>query len=97
MVQGMLDLAHTNEGGRVFENLFELGFTVISANVTPHPELGIGEWTDEEIKRAITQGFSRDGREHLPAMAYRYYATINDEDLDAIVLYLRSLPPLPAD
>jgi mono/diheme cytochrome c family protein len=97
MVQGILDLARTNEGGRVFENLFELDFTVISANVTPHPELGIGEWTDEEIKRAITQGISRDGREHLPAMAYPYYATINDEDLDAIVLYLRSLPPLPAD
>lgn len=97
MVEGMHDFARTNEGGRVFENLFDLGFTVISANVSPHQELGIGTWTDEEIKRAITQGISRDGREHLPAMAYPYYATITDEDLDAIIVYLRSLPPMPAD
>ncbi len=97
MVQGVHDFTRTNEGGRVFENLFDLGFTVISANVTPHPELGIGAWTDEEIKTAITQGISRDGREHLPAMAYRYYATLSDEDLDAIIVYLRSVPPSPAD
>ncbi|TDJ47462.1 MAG: c-type cytochrome [Gammaproteobacteria bacterium] len=97
MVEGMHDFTRTNEGGRVFENIFDLGFTVISANVSPHPELGIGTWTDEEIKRAITQGISRDGREHLPAMAYPYYATITDEDLDAIIVYLRSLPPMPAD
>ncbi len=97
MVQGMHDFTRTNEGGRVFENLFELGFTVISANVSPHPELGIGAWTDEEIKTAITQGISRDGREHLPAMAYPYYATMTDGDLDAIIVYLRSVPPMPAD
>ncbi len=97
MVQGVHDFTRTNEGGRVFENLFDLGFTVISANVTPHPELGIGAWTDEEIKTAITQGISRDGREHLPAMAYPYYATMTDGDLDAIIVYLRSVPPSPAD
>ncbi len=97
MVQGMHDFERTNEGGRIFPNLFGLGHTVISRNITPHPELGIGTWTDDEIKRAITQGVSRDGREHLPGMAYPYYATISDEDLDAIIVYLRSLPPMPAN
>ncbi|MEE8248708.1 MAG: c-type cytochrome, partial [Gammaproteobacteria bacterium] len=97
MIQGGLDLNRTNEGGRVFENIFELGFTVISANVTPHTALGIGAWSDEEIKTAITRGVSRDGREHLPAMAYPYYATMTDGDLDAIIVYLRSVPPMPAD
>ncbi len=28
-------------------------------------------------------------------MAFAWYAGIRDEDLDAIVAYLRSLPPLP--
>jgi mono/diheme cytochrome c family protein len=97
MVEGMHDFTRTNEGGRMFADLFGLGHTVISRNVTPHPDLGIGTWTDAEIKRAITQGISRDGREHLPGMAYPYYASINDEDLDAIIVYLRSLPPMPAN
>jgi mono/diheme cytochrome c family protein len=95
MVEGRHDFTRTNAGGRVFPNLFELGGAVVSRNITPHPEIGIGTWTDAEIKRAITQGISRDGREHLPGMAYPYYATMTDEDLDAIILYLRSVPPSP--
>ena len=35
------------------------------------------------------------GRKHLIGMAYPYYATMKDEDLDAIVTYLRSVPPSP--
>lgn len=97
MVEGMHDFSRTNEGGRVFENLFGLGGVALSRNITPHPDLGIGEWTDDEIERAITQGISRDGREHVVGMAYSYYASISDEDLDAIVTYLRSVPSSPAD
>ena len=96
MVDGMHDFSRKNEGGRVFENLFGLGGVAVSRNITPHPLLGIGEWTDEEIKRAITQGISRDGREHVIGMGYSYYATMTDEDLDALVTYLRSVPPSPA-
>ncbi len=29
----------------------------------------------------------------LPPMGYAYYANMTDEDLDAIIAYLRSLPP----
>ena len=96
MVEGQLDFTRTNAGGRVLPEVFGLD-TALTRNITPHPELGIGDWTDDEIKRAITQGVSRDGREHLVAMAYSYYATITDEDLDAIIFYLRSVPPSPAD
>ena len=97
MVEGRHDFTRTNEGGRVFPNLFDLGHTVVSRNITPHPELGIGEWTDDELKRAITQGISRDGREHLAGMGYPYYASMTDEDLDSIIVYLRSVPPSPAN
>lgn len=97
MVEGRHDFTRTNEGGRIFENLFGLGYTLVAPNITPHPELGIGDWTNDEIKRAITQGISRDGRQHLAGMAYPYYATMIDEDLDAIIVYLRSVPPSPTD
>lgn len=69
--------------------------TSVSRNITPHPEDGLGAWSDEEIKRAITTGVSRDGTRLMPPMAFHYYANISDADLDAIIAYLRSIPPLP--
>jgi mono/diheme cytochrome c family protein len=89
-----LDFSRTNVGGRVFNNIYGLGFTAVSMNITPHPVAGIGEWTDGEIKRAITRGIGRNGRELAKVMAFPFYAKISEEDLDAIITYLRSLPPL---
>lgn len=66
----------------------------ISRNITSHPEAGIGRWTDAEIKRAITQGISRDGRQLKPPMGFLWYAGLTDTDLDAIVAWLRTLPAL---
>ena len=34
---------------------------VHSANITPHPEAGIGKWTEEQFGRALTQGLRPDG------------------------------------
>jgi mono/diheme cytochrome c family protein len=67
----------------------------ITANITSHPTAGIGAWTDAEIKRAITQGISRDGRKLKPPMAYGYYAGLTEADLDDIIAYLRTVPTLP--
>ena len=64
----------------------------VSRNITSSKEKGIGGWTDEEIKRAITQGISRDGSKLKPPMGYHYYSTVSTDDLDAIVAYLRTLP-----
>jgi mono/diheme cytochrome c family protein len=64
----------------------------VSRNITSGKEKGIGRWTDDEIKRAITQGISRDGSPLKPPMGYHYYATVAADDLDAIVAYLRTLP-----
>jgi mono/diheme cytochrome c family protein len=83
-------------GGNVYMNPFNLGWTAVSANITPHMTDGIGAWTDEEIKRAITDGVSRNGRQLLPFMPFGLYENIREEDLDAMVAYLRSLPPLTA-
>jgi hypothetical protein len=55
---------------------------------------GLGGWTDDQIKRAIAHGISRDGRKLQPPMPFAYYAKLSPFDLDAIVAYLRTLPPL---
>ena len=58
-----------------------------------HRSKGIGAWTDTEIKRAITQGISRDGGKLGPPMAFAWYANLRDDDLNAIVAWLRTVPP----
>ena len=64
----------------------------VSRNITSSKEKGIGAWTDDEIKRAMTQGVSRDGSKLKRPMGYHYYATVDPDDLAAIVAYLRIVP-----
>ena len=77
-------------GGEKFEGPW--GVTV-SRNITPHKEIGIGAWSDAEIKAAITKGVRKDGTKLRPPMGFQWYATMSDADLSAIVAYLRTLPP----
>lgn len=97
MVDGAFDFSRTGAGGFLLNKPFGLEVAAVSANITPHPKQGIGEWTDEEIKTAITQGVRRDGRKLAPIMAFPYYRNISDADLDALIAYLRSLPPQPPE
>jgi mono/diheme cytochrome c family protein len=82
--------ASLGKGGRDFPGPWGKS---TSRNITSHKEKGIGAWTDAEIKAAITQGKRRDGSPLKPPMGYAYYAKMTDADLDAIVAYLRTVPP----
>lgn len=96
LVMGQHDFSRIGAGGNLFPQPFGFPWAALAANITQHEELGIGAWTDDEIKRAITQGVSRDGRQLLPFMGFSFYDNISDEDLDAIVAYLKTLPPATA-
>ncbi len=85
------DRARNLAGGLVVVD--DATMRAVAPNITPDPETGIGAWSDAEIVRAITQGASRDGRPLLPPMGFSYYAGMTAEDLDALVAYLRTLPP----
>ena len=68
---------------------------VTSYNLTSDKETGIGNWTDDEIKRTMTKGIRKDGSRSLPfPMPWTSYANIRDEDLHAVIAYLRTLPPI---
>jgi len=87
-------------GGREFLPSFVKGLPEswkgsVSRNITSHPDKGIGAWSDAEVKRAISTGVGRDGRKLQAPMAFAWYAGIRDEDLDALVAYLRTLAPWP--
>jgi hypothetical protein len=86
------------KGGRRFGPALVQGFpstwdSSTAANITSHRMKGIGAWTDAEIKRAIADGVSRDGRKLKPPMDFDSYRRMNDSDLSAIVAYLRTVPP----
>jgi mono/diheme cytochrome c family protein len=68
--------------------------TTWSRNLTPDRETGLGDWTAAEIRRAITSGIARDGRlMHWQAMPWDHFSNLSLEDLEALVAYLRHLPP----
>lgn len=68
--------------------------TVFTKNITPHEETGVGGWTDEELKAAITTGVSPDGLHQHPIMPYFFFNKMAEDDLNAIVAWIRSLPPI---
>lgn len=68
----------------------------VSANLTPHAD-GLADYSDADIKRAITTGKRPDGSPLMPPMGYYYYSNISDQDLDAIVAYLRSVKPVATE
>jgi hypothetical protein len=68
---------------------------VIARNISSHREKGVGAWTDDEIKRALTHGVGRDGRAFkLPMARQMYYSKLTAADLDAIVAWVRTIPPI---
>lgn len=67
-----------------------------AGNLTPD-ETGIGTWTEEQFKKALTQGKFKglDGsRMLLPPMPWVNYVTMADEDIKAIFSYLKTLKPV---
>jgi len=64
----------------------------VSKNITQSKTKGIAEWTDVEIKTAITTGVDRKGNKLKPPMGYQYYAHMTGDDLDAVMAYLRTVP-----
>jgi mono/diheme cytochrome c family protein len=66
-----------------------------AGNLTSDKETGLGNWTDDEIKRTITKGILRDGTRLLPfPMDWAAFSTMKPSDVDAIVAYLRTVPPV---
>jgi len=72
---------------------------IVAPNITPDAATGIGEWSDEEIVKAIREGIGKKGRLLNPEMPARYFRSLRDDEVHSIVLYLRSIPavrnPLP--
>ncbi len=67
---------------------------LVAGNLTPDPQTGAGNWSDDQLARAIREGIGHDGRALFPIMPYPRFRSMADEDLAAIAVYLRTLPPV---
>lgn len=67
---------------------------VYPPNITPDEKTGIGLWTDAQITDAIRAGIGRHGGRRLVTMPWQGYSRLTDDDVEAIVAYLRSIQPV---
>ncbi|MCL5028174.1 MAG: diheme cytochrome c-553 [Bacteroidetes bacterium] len=66
-----------------------------TANLTPDSSTGLGAWTlDNFINTMRTGKHLGTGRDLLPPMPWQGIASLNDEDLNAMFAYLKSIPPI---
>jgi mono/diheme cytochrome c family protein len=80
-----------NAGGKKFDGPFG---TVYAPNITPDRETGIGAWTDEQIITAIRLGRRPTGERILPVHPFTSFNGMAEEDLRALVAFLRTVPPV---
>lgn len=78
-------------GGRAIETPFG---NIISANITPDQETGIGSWSDEQFENAVRNGIRPNGQRLYPAMPYTAYTKMSHDDVMAIRAYLRTIEPI---
>ena len=67
---------------------------VFPPNITPDDETGIGTWSDRQIAAAIRAGAGRHGKGRILVMPWQAYSKISDDDIMAMVGYLRRIEPV---
>lgn len=78
--------------GKVFLDEAPIGL-ITAPNLTSGAG-GIGaEYTDEDWLRAVRHGIGSDGRA-LGVMPSNWYTHMSDEDMGAVIAYLKSVPPV---
>ena len=82
------------QGGERFDEESGLPGVMLSKNITPY---NLGDWSDGELFRGITGGLQKNGDALFPLMPYDAYRTMDEDDLLAIMAYIRTLEPIEND
>jgi mono/diheme cytochrome c family protein len=77
-------------GGNALED--QGNFKVYVPNLTSDAETGLGKWSDDQIVRAIRDGVDDEGDLLFPVMPFPSYQHMSDDDVRAVVEYLRTVP-----
>jgi mono/diheme cytochrome c family protein len=79
------------KGGTPFGADMALRGTFFAKNITP---AAISDWTDADLVKALTQGINKKGEVLFPVMPYLNYRHLTQEDLGAIIAFIRTLKPI---
>ena len=83
-------------GGNVIETISPK-MRVWVPNITSDPDTGVGRWSDDQLLRAIRDGVDDEGELLSPLMPFDAFRHMSDEDVRAVVAYLRSIPKVRQD
>ena len=82
----------SGKGGERFDGpIAGVPGVIFAPNITP---AGIGAYSDGELLRAVTTGVARDGRALFPMMPYPNYGKLAEDDVKAMLAYVRTLKPI---
>jgi hypothetical protein len=81
-------------GGEIFDHESGLPGVMMSKNITPY---NLADWSNGELFRAITGGLQKNGDALFPLMPYDAYRTMDEDDVIAIMAYLRTLESIEND
>jgi len=88
-------MCHGSDGSGGLKISWKPFGTLWVRNISPDSGSGIGAWSDAEIARAIRAGVSRDGRAlHWQGMTWDHASNWDEEDIRAVIAYLRAIPPV---
>ena len=92
---------HSRPGGAPFAGGLAMNTpfgAIVSTNITPDSEQGIGQYTQADFTRALREGKARDGHHLYPAMPYTNFAKLTNEDLSALYTYfMKGVQPAKQD
>lgn len=90
-VKGKIDQDRLWSGGEPFEVREN---TIYSSNLTGDMETGIGTWSEQDFFRAVTAGVNPQGEVLRLPMPWSQFRNMTADDLQAIWLHVRSVPPI---
>src|SRR5947208_17158461 len=67
---------------------------VVTPNITPDPDTGIGKYSEGDIVTALRAGTKKDGTPLFLFAPHTFYRFLSDDDALSLAVYLKCLPPV---
>lgn len=86
---------HTAAGGKFLAGNYKLDTpigAIMTPNLTPDKETGMGKWSYEQFEQAFRHGIGDEGEYLYPAFPFAWFTKVSDEDVKALWAYLQSIP-----
>jgi mono/diheme cytochrome c family protein len=88
---------HTRPGGQPFAGGLTLTTpfgNLVTPNITPDQDTGIGHWSTAEFVSALREGRGHNGTRLYPAMPYPTYTRMTEDDVLALRSYFLTVAPV---